>query len=79
MAVMTAKGKTLRVDCGSEVAFMPGDRVQLKPLDLTGVVHSWTDRGVMVLLDVGCRPYWAFGLVIAALDCGDYDIVRKIN
>ncbi len=59
---------------------MPSDRVELVGGQL-GTIHCWSQDGVIVMLDQGTRPLYENrdrAFLIAALDCGDGDIVRKL-
>ena len=81
MGVMTAAGKMLMTATGEPLTVACGDRVELVG-ELTGVVHCWTKLGVMVTLDTDTpRPILGnqyHNLLVAALDVGDRDIVRKL-
>lgn len=77
MNQMTPDGKKLITCENKEIVVIPGDRVMLRQ-GMSGIVHCWTKKGVMVVLDEQRDPIKYCGYTVAAFDCGDGDIIYKL-
>ncbi len=79
MAEMTARGKRLSLFNYDVVVVAIGDRVTFARGGYYGTAHSWTEKGVMVVLDPECYFPCRENYRVLALEAGDGDLCAVVS